>query len=380
MSYDIYITDYGIAYFDGEKLFEKEFKGVKDIGGVTTSGGYLLTEKGELYNISFNGKIEKNIVLKDTKYNGIKIIQIDMNDDFIVALDLLGDIYTYDVKKREWKKIDSFVNKFLISKDNILFIKDETSTLYNLKTNQNKVMNRKILEAYSENGKFFIVSDENKKTALLEVNFENERYIVGKGEYRGVLKESDDFYYYDGKIFVLNEKTALQYYDMKSKEWVELKMFLESKTKRVRESKNGLFILTEFGTLIKYIDGNISIENDIQSFEIKDEKLYTLNKNGILSIDNEEKKFKKSSSFSFETILGVIKTDKIYVVFKNGIEQYNLEDGNWENKVDFSLEVKEYSYFDEKIYCNDGKKLEVLKLTDKVSNIHEFKGNILSAK
>lgn len=380
MNYDVYITDYGIAYFDGKDLVEKKFEGIKDIGGVSLDGGYVLTEKGELYKVSLTNSIQKIVLLKDTKYEGKEIKQIDLSNEFIVIKDSLDDIYRYDTAKREWKKIESSVKKFLISGNDVVFIKEKNAVIYNLVRDEKKNILKKVIEVYSEKNKFIAVVQENEKTALLEISFDDERYIVGKGQYKGELKATDEFYFYEGKIFVLNSKSNLQYYDLELKEWFDLKILLDSKVKRVRESKKSLFILTDEGSFIKYSNEGVNVQKNIKSFEIKGEDLYLLDKDGVLSINAEPKKFMKGASYSFDSILGVVKLDKLYVIFKKGVEIYNLESGTWTDKKDFLTEIKEYSVIGDVVLGYAENSLQELSLKNLDIKSHEIKGKILSGK
>lgn len=380
MNYDLYVTDYGIAYFDGKTLVEKKFEGAKDIGGISLDGGYILTEKGELFKISLSHSIEKISILKDTKYEGKEIKQIDLTNQFIVMKDSLGDIYIYETIKREWKKIESSVKKFLVSGNDVVFLKEKSVVIYNLIRDEKKVIQKTVIEIYSENDKFIAVIEENKKTALLEMDFEGERYLVGKGQYKGELKTTDEFYFYEGKIFVLNSKSNLQYYDLDLKEWVDLSVVLNSKVKRVRESKKGLYILTDDGSFINYTQGILDIKKNIQNFEIKDEDLYLLNKDGVLSINDEPKKFMKGASYSFDSILGVVKLDKLYVVFSKGVEIYNLESGTWTQKKDFLNEIKDYSLNGDIILGYAENFVQELNLKTLDVKSHGIKGKILSGK
>lgn len=380
MEYDVYVTDYGIAYYDGKSLIEKKIDGVKDIGGISLKSGYVITEKNELYKISFENGITKELILKDTSYKGNSIDSVDLVQNNILIKDLNGDIYKYDIEKREWSEVEKNIKKLLSSTTDLLMIRENEIVLYNLTKKYKQKKKIKVIEAYTEGNKFYVIAEENKKNVFLELDFDTTNYIIGRGSYEGNLSDVDDFYYYNDKIFVLKPNNKLQYYSLKLKEWKNLELVIDSKVKRVRSNTERVLFLTKDGTLIKYGNDTITIEKDIASFELVDDNLYTLNKLGVLSINGEAKKFKNKSPYKFENILGVVELEGVYVIFKNGIVKYNIEDGNWERKKEFNSEISDYYVNENKIYAYGKNNLQSIDLKEFKLEVIDFKKDIIAAK
>jgi len=387
-------TDKGLfIYKDNEKIkkIKKINTSVKDFY-FTENKLWILSEERELaeYSINKNKEVIKTTTLIDkTKFSGeaIKSVNKDINNK-LYLLDKKGGLFSYDIIKRSWSKLEKNVNEFYLSETDILIVKKNTGILINQKDKGSKmIVNKEILAVYPNNGYFLVIAKGKEKNVLLKLQGNSIQELIGGDKYSGDIEKIDLAYLFNDKIFLFKENKKIEYYDYIQRNWKKLEFVMPGRIKRIRSNKTNMFFLindklysiTKNNFLVK------EVKSEVKSYEIYDEKIAILKKNGTLDI-NGMLFFQNKSNYSFETIKKIIdlKNGELLVLFKNGVSTYDKKRGNWNHKLDYKFK-KNLKYIlssGRYIILSDGETVKKIEYTGKeiksidilkISNIQDLK-------
>lgn len=202
---DVYMLEHGADVKDKEQV--KKMQSTGSIEYSNTSSRYILFKNNTDLYIYDVKKNESKKIIEEVSYN----YGFSTNDSYIFAQDNYGDLYAYDYK--ELNLLDNGISSIQAYSDTSI-IYDKNGKLMYLSFDTTKEDKTSLVDAFtiadmSENGKYVLYTNSNKALYRYDVKKEKHEKISSGVEYFYCVDKSCKKFYY----IKTAEKTTLEYYN-----------------------------------------------------------------------------------------------------------------------------------------------------------------------
>ena len=202
---DVYMLEHGADVKDKEQV--KKMQSTGSIEYSNTSSRYILFKNNTDLYIYDVKKNESKKIIEEVSYN----YGFSTNDSYIFAQDNYGDLYAYDYK--ELNLLDNGISSIQAYSDTSI-IYDKNGKLMYLSFDTTKEDKTSLVDAFtiadmSENGKYVLYTNSNKVLYRYDVKKEKHEKISSGVEYFYCVDKSCKNFYY----IKTAEKTTLEYYN-----------------------------------------------------------------------------------------------------------------------------------------------------------------------
>lgn len=202
---DVYMLEHGADAKDKEQV--KKMQSTGSIEYSNTSSRYILFKNNTDLYIYDVKKNESKKIIEEVSYN----YGFSTNDSYIFAQDNYGDLYAYDYK--ELNLLDNGISSIQAYSDTSI-IYDKNGKLMYLSFDTTKEDKTSLVDAFtiadmSENGKYVLYTNSNRVLYRYDVKKEKHEKISNGVEYFYCVDKSCKNFYY----IKTAEKTTLEYYN-----------------------------------------------------------------------------------------------------------------------------------------------------------------------